>query len=285
MQLIAEAYDLLRQAPGRLARRRSADVFARLERGRPGVVPHRDHRGRPRPHGRRDGQGLRRRRRGPGRAEGHRALDRADRPRPWRAGHRHRRGDLRPRPVRLGPPARGRPGSCPATPAAGTSPTATASSRTCAWRCTPRRSSPTPRASTRSPPPRREYGWDIDRGAMARIWRGGCIIRARSWTASPRPTSATPDLPLLLADPYFADAVGDGRGRLAADRGAGRARRCARARRSPPPSPTTTAARRTAACRAVQAQRDFFGAHTYRRVDNDGTFHTLWSADRREVDA
>ncbi len=33
----------------------------------------------------------------------------------------------------------------------------------------------------------------------------------------------------------------------------------------------------------VQAQRDFFGAHTYKRVDRDGTFHTLWSADRSEV--
>jgi len=34
----------------------------------------------------------------------------------------------------------------------------------------------------------------------------------------------------------------------------------------------------------VQAQRDFFGAHTYRRVDEDGVFHTLWSGDRSEIE-
>jgi 6-phosphogluconate dehydrogenase len=34
----------------------------------------------------------------------------------------------------------------------------------------------------------------------------------------------------------------------------------------------------------VQGQRDFFGAHTYKRVDREGTFHTLWSGDRTEVD-
>jgi 6-phosphogluconate dehydrogenase len=35
----------------------------------------------------------------------------------------------------------------------------------------------------------------------------------------------------------------------------------------------------------IQGQRDFFGAHTYKRVDKEGTFHTLWSGDRTEVDA
>jgi 6-phosphogluconate dehydrogenase len=35
----------------------------------------------------------------------------------------------------------------------------------------------------------------------------------------------------------------------------------------------------------IQGQRDFFGAHTYKRVDTDGTFHTLWSGDRTEVEA
>jgi 6-phosphogluconate dehydrogenase len=35
----------------------------------------------------------------------------------------------------------------------------------------------------------------------------------------------------------------------------------------------------------VQGQRDFFGAHTYRRIDREGTFHTLWSGDRSEVSA
>nr|WP_279398276.1 hypothetical protein [Rathayibacter sp. VKM Ac-2926] len=42
--------------------------------------------------------------------------------------------------------------------------------------------------------------------------------------------------------------------------------------------------RRWARQRHVQGQRDFFGAHTYQRVDKEGTFHTLWSGDRSEVE-
>ena len=54
-----------------------------------------------------------------------------------------------------------------------------------------------------------EYGWNIDRGAMARIWRGGCIIRARFLNRITEAYERNPELPLLLADQYFADAVGD----------------------------------------------------------------------------
>ncbi len=55
---------------------------------------------------------------------------------------------------------------------------------------------------------------------------------------------------------------------------------------SPRPSPTTTrcAADRLPAA-LTQGQRDFFGAHTYRRVDREGSFHTLWGGDRSEVEA
>src|SRR5690606_31055098 len=55
-----------------------------------------------------------------------------------------------------------------------------------------------------------EYGWDIDRGAVARIWRGGCIIRARVLNRITAAYQRDPHLPLLLADEYFAAAVGDG---------------------------------------------------------------------------
>ena len=54
-----------------------------------------------------------------------------------------------------------------------------------------------------------EYGWNIDRGAMARIWRGGCIIRARFLNRITEAYEREPELPLLLADDYFADAVGN----------------------------------------------------------------------------
>src|ERR1700678_2307753 len=55
-----------------------------------------------------------------------------------------------------------------------------------------------------------EYGWDIDRGAMATIWRGGCIIRARFLNRIREAYDKQDSLPSLLVDPYFAQAVDDG---------------------------------------------------------------------------
>jgi 6-phosphogluconate dehydrogenase len=53
-----------------------------------------------------------------------------------------------------------------------------------------------------------EFGWNIDRGAMARIWRGGCIIRARFLNRITEAYERDADLPLLIGDDYFRDAVG-----------------------------------------------------------------------------
>jgi len=130
-----------------------------------------------------------------------------------------------------------------------------------------------------------QYGWDIELGAMARIWRGGCIIRARFLDRITEAYAAEPALPLLLAAPYFREALG---GTEAAWR-----RVVRHAFDSAVPAPAFAASlayydglradRLPAAL--VQGQRDFFGAHTYRRVDREGTFHTLWSGDRSEVEA
>ena len=57
-----------------------------------------------------------------------------------------------------------------------------------------------------------EYGWNIDRGAMATIWRGGCIIRARFLDRIREAYDGDPTLPSLLVAPYFAAAVRDGLG-------------------------------------------------------------------------
>lgn len=130
-----------------------------------------------------------------------------------------------------------------------------------------------------------EYGWGIDRSAMARIWRGGCIIRARflNWISSAYERDA--ELPLLLADEYFAAAVTSG---LAAWR-----RIVAGAAVHGVPAPAFSSslayydgvrAERLPAA-LIQAQRDYFGAHTYHRTDRDGVFHTQWSTDRTEVEA
>ncbi|WP_309135784.1 NADP-dependent phosphogluconate dehydrogenase [Cellulomonas sp.] len=129
----------------------------------------------------------------------------------------------------------------------------------------------------------REFGWDIDRGAMARIWRGGCIIRARFLDRITQAYERDADLPLLLADPYFTSAVANG---VAAWR-----RVVAAAATHGVPTPAFSSslayydgvrAERLPA-NLIQAQRDFFGAHTYRRVDREGVFHTEWSGDRSET--
>jgi len=130
-----------------------------------------------------------------------------------------------------------------------------------------------------------ERGWDIDRGAMARIWRGGCIIRARFLNRITEAYERDRGLPLLLADEYFTGAVGNG---LAAWR-----RVVAQAATAGIPAPAFSSSlayydgvradRLPAAL--IQAQRDFFGAHTYRRTDREGTFHTEWSGDRSEQEA
>ncbi|GAB3905518.1 NADP-dependent phosphogluconate dehydrogenase [Kibdelosporangium lantanae] len=129
------------------------------------------------------------------------------------------------------------------------------------------------------------YGWDIDRGAMATIWRGGCIIRAVFLNRIREAYDRTPDLPSLLVDDYF---------RAAVDNAVDAWRRVvATAVKAGIPVPGFSSAlayydalrsdRLPAAL--VQGLRDFFGAHTYRRVDREGSFHTLWGADRSEVDA
>ncbi|ROO88688.1 6-phosphogluconate dehydrogenase (decarboxylating) [Actinocorallia herbida] len=130
-----------------------------------------------------------------------------------------------------------------------------------------------------------EYDWHLDLGAISSIWRAGCIIRAAFLDRIRAAYDAKPDLPLLLADPGFAREIaaaqGDWRDVVATASlqgvpipGFSAALAYYDALRSP---------RLPAAL--TQAQRDFFGAHTYRRTDREGSFHTLWSADRTETDA
>ncbi|WP_282958974.1 NADP-dependent phosphogluconate dehydrogenase [Phycicoccus avicenniae] len=130
-----------------------------------------------------------------------------------------------------------------------------------------------------------ENDWDVDPADLARIWRDGCIIRARLLGDIADAVEEHPDAPSLLATPTFAALVAD---RLPALR-----RVVAAAVASGTPAPVFSAvlayvdalrAERLPAA-LVQGLRDYFGAHTYGRVDKDGSFHTLWSQDRSEVDA
>ncbi len=123
---------------------------------------------------------------------------------------------------------------------------------------------------------RYEYGFDCE--AVARIWRGGCIIRAALLDDIRAAFHARADLPNVLLDPNLSRMVMERQDALrqvvgrAADAGV--------------PAPGLMAslgyfdAYRSAWLPAnlVQAQRDYFGAHTYERVDAKGTFHTQWEA-------
>lgn len=130
-----------------------------------------------------------------------------------------------------------------------------------------------------------EHSWGINPGDMAMIWRAGCIIRASFLERIKAAYDADPELQSLLLDPYF---NGELTGLVDAWRNV-----VVYATRLGLPAPVFTSSlsyydslrspRLPAAI--IQGQRDFFGAHTYRRIDKEGTFHTLWSGNREEVEA
>jgi 6-phosphogluconate dehydrogenase len=130
-----------------------------------------------------------------------------------------------------------------------------------------------------------EYGWDLDFGTIATIWRGGCIIRARFLNRIREAYAERPDLASLLLAPYFRDAV-------ASAQDAWRRVVCA-AIELGVPTPAFSSAlayydgyrRERTPANLIQGLRDYFGAHTYRRVDREGSFHTRWAQDGAEVEA
>jgi 6-phosphogluconate dehydrogenase len=131
-----------------------------------------------------------------------------------------------------------------------------------------------------------EFGWDIDLADVAKIWRGGCIIRAAFLDRIRAAYTGDASLPSLLSEPEFADEITKAQVSW-------REVIASAARRGiPVPAfsaalayfDTLSAGRLPAAL--IQGQRDFFGAHTYHRTDRDGAFHTLWAQDGRpEVEA
>ena len=128
-----------------------------------------------------------------------------------------------------------------------------------------------------------EYHWTIDRAEVARIWRGGCIIRAQFLNRITEAYRANPELPLLIGAPYFRSALEN------AQEAWREVVRQAISHGVPVPAFSSSLAyydqirRERLPASLIQGQRDFFGAHTYRRVDAEGVFHTLWSHDRSEV--
>jgi 6-phosphogluconate dehydrogenase len=132
-----------------------------------------------------------------------------------------------------------------------------------------------------------EYDWGITPGDMATIWRGGCIIRAKFLNRIKEAFDEDGDLPSLIVAPYFRSAIEES---IDSWR-----RVVVKATELGIPIPGFSSALsyydglRTERLPAALTQglRDFFGAHTYGRIDEDPAkrFHTLWSGDRTEVPA
>ncbi|HMR12930.1 MAG TPA: NADP-dependent phosphogluconate dehydrogenase [Arachnia sp.] len=129
-----------------------------------------------------------------------------------------------------------------------------------------------------------EYGWDINVGEVAKIWRGGCIIRAKLLERI-RSEYAASQLVTLLEAPSVASGLADAQDAWREV--------VAVAVKAGVPVPGFAAAlahydqarapRLNAAL--TQGLRDYFGAHTYRRIDREGTFHVNWSTDGAEIQA
>ncbi len=128
-----------------------------------------------------------------------------------------------------------------------------------------------------------EHDWTPDFGSIARIWRGGCIIRARFLQRIAEAYHRRPDLPNLLLDSFFADTI-------AAAQPQWRKVVATAATLGVPAPSFSSALAYYDSCRSaslpanlLQAQRDYFGAHTYERVDKPRGqfFHLDWPATPR----
>lgn len=125
------------------------------------------------------------------------------------------------------------------------------------------------------------YNWNLNYGGIALMWRGGCIIRSVFLGKIKDAYDANPELENLLLDPYFKDIIEKAQ--------AGWRRVCAAAISNGIPVPAMTTALsyfdgyrcERLPANLLQAQRDYFGAHTYERIDapRGQFFHTNWTGE------
>jgi len=129
----------------------------------------------------------------------------------------------------------------------------------------------------------KQYDWDLDPGLIATIWRGGCIIRAAFLDRIREGYQAHPDAANLLLQSYFQDAV------LNAEQAWRDVVVLAVRHGVAVPAFASSLAyfdglrRAHGPANLIQGLRDYFGAHTYRRIDKEGSFHIRWSQDGTEI--
>lgn len=122
----------------------------------------------------------------------------------------------------------------------------------------------------------REYEWGLDLASVALLWRGGCIIRAQFLERITEAYRRDPELANLMLAPYFRNAVVSGQQAWR------RVVAAAAMQGIPVPALSSSLAyydsyrRDSLPANLIQAQRDYFGAHTYERLDMPGSFHTEW---------
>jgi 6-phosphogluconate dehydrogenase len=129
----------------------------------------------------------------------------------------------------------------------------------------------------------KEYAWNVDLAGVATIWRGGCIIRAKLLHSVKEAYEQDRNLESLMVTPAFVDALAEAQEpwrrvvKTAVDSG------------SPIPALASSLAyydgyrRARGPANLIQGLRDYFGSHTYHRVDREGAYHTRWAQDGREV--
>jgi len=127
-----------------------------------------------------------------------------------------------------------------------------------------------------------EQGWELNFGEIALMWRGGCIIRSAFLGNIKEAYDKNPQLDNLALDAFFVDAL------KSAEAGWRRAVVLAVEQGIPAPAFATALAyfdgyrSERLPANLLQAQRDYFGAHTYERIDREGSFHSDWIRLRRE---
>src|SRR5207237_3060297 len=131
----------------------------------------------------------------------------------------------------------------------------------------------------------KQYNWNLNFGDIATIWRGGCIIRAKFLNCIVDAYKRDPALHNLLLDPYFTDII-----KKTQDNWRVAVSTAVEFGVAVPAFSASLAyfdSYRSARLPSnlLQAQRDFFGAHTYERVDKPGVFHTEWlQSDHKPVE-
>lgn len=130
-----------------------------------------------------------------------------------------------------------------------------------------------------------EYDWNLNYAGIAQMWRGGYIIRSRFLNDIMEAYENEPELQNLLLAPFFKDAVHNAQGAWR--------RVVGKAVEYGIPTPAMSAAlnffdgyrRERLPANIIQAQRDYFGAHTYKRTDKERgeNFHTNWTGQGGEV--